>query len=41
MGYAIVGWILCLAMLGVFVAWTLWRGRRLSKQVPAEQRRWM
>ena len=41
MGYAILGWIACLLVLGAFVAWTLWRGRKLSEQVPVEQRRWM
>jgi len=41
MGYAITCWVLSAVILAVFIGWTLLRGRRLSAQVPADQRRWM
>lgn len=39
-GYAIAGWIVVFGSLGAFALATIRRGRRLSRQVPAERRRW-
>ena len=40
MGYVIAGWLSVAAALGGYAAYTIARGRRLSRQVPPERRRW-
>jgi hypothetical protein len=40
-GYVIAGYTLVFGSLGVYVVRVLLRGRALSKEVPAERRRWM
>jgi hypothetical protein len=39
-GYIAIGWIGTAAVLGGYALSVLRRGRRLSRQVPAEERRW-
>lgn len=39
--YIIAGYVATLGGLGGYAAWVLLRGRRLSRQVPPEDRRWM
>jgi heme exporter protein CcmD len=34
-------WGITAAAVGSYAAWVLARGRRLSRQVPQERRRWM
>jgi len=36
-----LGYIIVIGLLIAYAAWVLVRGRRLSKQVPAKDRRWM
>ena len=38
--YVAAGWSIPLVVLGLYAMRVLRRGRRLSEQVPAEQRRW-
>lgn len=40
-GYVIAGYALVFGAIGVYIARVLWRGRALSREVPAEDRRWM
>jgi hypothetical protein len=40
-GYVIVGWIITAVVVVAYVAITIQRGRALSRQVPAEEQRWM
>ncbi len=40
-GYVMAGYAVTLGGLGAYSAWVLVRGRRLSKQVPPGERRWM
>ncbi|CAM8624734.1 hypothetical protein MCETE7_01012 [Acidimicrobiia bacterium] len=39
-GYVIASWIVAFGALGAYSVATVLRGRRLSKQVPPEKRRW-
>ena len=41
MSYVLVGYPLAVASLLGYTLWVLARGRRLSRQVPEEHRRWM
>ena len=38
--YVIASWVFVFGALAVFAAVTVVRGRRLSRQVPPEHRRW-
>ncbi|MFP3906796.1 MAG: hypothetical protein ACLFWR_07170 [Acidimicrobiales bacterium] len=40
MGYIVAGWGITLATLGIYSFSLVVRGRRLSRHVPAERRRW-
>lgn len=40
MTYILAGWGVTLATLGVYAVSLAVRGRRLSRMVPAERRRW-
>ena len=40
MTFIVAGWGVTLVALGGYTASLLLRGRRLSRQVPAERRRW-
>lgn len=40
-GYVIASWLITFLVIGVFAVLTIMRGRRLSRQVPPEDRRWM
>lgn len=39
-GYVAAGWLLTFGFVGAYASLVLWRGRRLSHQVPPEERRW-
>jgi hypothetical protein len=39
-GYIVAGYIAAFAGLGGYAAWVLLRGRSLTRQVPADRRRW-
>jgi len=39
-GYVAAGWIATVGVLGGYAALTIRRGRRLSRIVPPEERRW-
>lgn len=39
-GFVAAGWIITLGGLGAYALVTLRRGRRLSRVVPPEERRW-
>jgi heme exporter protein CcmD len=39
-GYVATGWLVTAALLGGYAAAVVRRGRRLSRQVPPEDRRW-
>ncbi|HEY8524492.1 MAG TPA: hypothetical protein VIL48_05995 [Acidimicrobiales bacterium] len=39
-GYIAAGWLGTAAVVGGYAVHLLRRGRRLSRQVPAEERRW-
>ena len=39
--YIALAWIVTFGAVAGYAFWVLRRGRALSKQVPAEQRRWM
>ena len=39
-GYVAAGWGIVAGTLATYVAVTLQRGRRLSRQVPEQERRW-
>jgi hypothetical protein len=39
-GYVIASWIIVFGSIGAFSVVTILRGRRLSRQVPPEKRRW-
>jgi hypothetical protein len=38
--YVGAGWSVSLAAIALYAAWTLRRGRVLSRKVPPEERRW-
>jgi hypothetical protein len=38
--YVLTGWGASVAALGAYVVWVMRRGRRLSADVPADERRW-
>jgi uncharacterized membrane protein YdfJ with MMPL/SSD domain len=38
--YVIVAWVVVLGTLAVYALTTVTKGRRLSQQVPPEDRRW-
>ena len=40
MAYIYLGWGISLAVLGLYTASIVRRGRRLSRSVPPERRRW-
>ena len=40
-GYLIAGWGIALGGIGLYSARLVQRGRRLSRQVPEDRRRWM
>jgi hypothetical protein len=40
-GYLVAGWSVGLGGLGLYALSLVARGRRLSRQVPIESRRWM
>ena len=40
-GYVIVAWVLGVAAVGGYALSVVRKGRRLSRQVPPESRRWM
>ncbi len=39
-GYVIAGWIITVGVLGAYGATLVRRGRKLSRIVPPEERRW-
>jgi hypothetical protein len=39
-GYIAAGWLSALGLVGAYTAWVIVRGRRLSRRVPPEERRW-
>ena len=39
-GYVAAGWIATFGLIGGYAATVIRRGRKLSRQVPAEERRW-
>ena len=39
-GYAIAAWVIVFGSLASFAVLSVRRGRRLSRQVPPERRRW-
>ncbi|MFN8039939.1 MAG: hypothetical protein U0Q07_12085 [Acidimicrobiales bacterium] len=39
--YIVAGWLVTFGAVGVYAAALVARGRRLSRQVPPEDRRWM
>ncbi len=39
-GYIAVGWLATAALVGGYAVAVLRRGRKLSRQVPTEERRW-
>lgn len=39
-GYVVAGWLSTFGVVGGYAGLVLWRGRRLSAQVPPEERRW-
>lgn len=39
-GYVAAGWIATIGLLGGYAAVTIRKGRRLSRVVPPEERRW-
>jgi hypothetical protein len=39
--YIVAGYVVTIGGLGAYASFVLLRGRRLSKQVPPEDRRWM
>jgi hypothetical protein len=39
-GYVAAGWLSALGLVGGYALWVVRRGRRLSRQVPPEERRW-
>ena len=39
-GYVAAGWIATIGLLGGYAAATIRKGRRLSRVVPPEERRW-
>lgn len=39
-GYVAAGWAIPLVLLGGYALRTIRRGQKLSRQVPAEDRRW-
>jgi len=40
-GYVIAGWTITFGAIAAYAVWTILRGRKLSRQVPAEERRWL
>ena len=40
-GYVLAGWAIVGGLFAGYAASLLWRGRRLARQVPPEERRWM
>jgi hypothetical protein len=38
--YVIIAWVVVTGTLAVYAAATVAKGRRLSRQVPPEERRW-
>ena len=40
-GYVLGGYGLVLGTFASYAAWTITRGRKLSRRLPEEQRRWM
>ena len=40
-GYLVAGWSIGLGGMGLYAASLVLRGRRLSRQVPEDRRRWM
>lgn len=40
-GYVALGYVTVVGSLAAYGWWILRRGRRLSRQVPAEERRWL
>ena len=40
LGYILVGWLSTVGIIAGFAWTTLTRGRRLSRRVPPEDRRW-
>lgn len=40
-GYVVLGWAITLVVVIAYVVITIQRGRTLSRQVPAEEQRWM
>ena len=38
--YVLPGWGISVAAIGAYVVWLLRRGRRLSADVPEDERRW-
>ena len=39
--FVVAGYLVTTATLVAYSAWVLLRGRRLSRQLPPEERRWM
>lgn len=39
-GYVAAGWLLTFAAVGSYAMFVVLRGRKLSRKVPAEERRW-
>lgn len=40
-GYIVAAWVVTFGSVGAYATAVIRRGRRLSKIVPADQRRWM
>lgn len=39
--YIAIAWIATFGSVGLYSAWVVLRGRKLSKMVPPDQRRWL
>lgn len=39
--YIAIAWVVTFAVIALYAAWIVRRGRELSRRVPEEDRRWM
>lgn len=40
-GYVIAGWASVVAIVGGYTGWAVVKGRKLARQLPPDERRWM
>jgi len=40
-GYVGITYSIAIAVLLAYTVWVIWRGRRVSRQLPPDERRWM